>query len=106
MKFPAIMAILFISILFTPKTSVIAELCFFWYQANSVGFINEIYDDYGLTPNVGVVFGKDYKQIKLAALALNDKSAKAVILISDLIFEKVRATDVYYSEYGNVIKSP
>ena len=47
-------------------------------------------------------FGKDYKQIKLAALALNNKGAKAVILI----FEKVRAADVECSEYGNVVKSP
>jgi len=106
MKFPAFIAILFIPILFTPKTSVIAELCFFGCQANSVGSINEIYDDYGLTPNVGVVFGKDYKQIKQAALALNNKGAKAVILISDLIFEKVKAADVDCIEYGNIVKSP
>jgi hypothetical protein len=106
MKFPAFIAILFISILFTFKTSVFAELCFFGCQANTVGFINEIYDDYVLTPNVGVVFRKDYKQIKPAALALNNKGAKTVILISELIFEKVRAADVDYSEYGKIVKSP
>jgi hypothetical protein len=59
-----------------------------------------------LTPNIGVVFRKDYKQIKLEALALNNKGAKAVILIIDLIFEKVKAADVDNSEYGNDVKSP
>jgi len=106
MKFPAFIAILFITILFIPKTSVIAELCFFGYQANSVDSVKEIYDDYGLTPNVGVVFGKDYKQFMQTAMELNKNGAKAVILISDLIFEKVKTADVDCSDYGNIVKSP
>lgn len=59
-----------------------------------------------MTSNIGVIFGKDYKQIKLAALALNNKGAKAVILIIDLIFETVKVADVYNSKYGNDVKSP
>lgn len=106
MKFPAFIVCLFITILFTPGTSVIAELCFFGYQANSVDSVKEIYDDYGLTPNVGVVFGKDYRQFMLTAQELNKKGAKVIILISDLIFEKVKSSDVDCSEYGNIVKSP
>lgn len=91
--------------IFTSTISSIAELCFFGYTANSIDLVNEIYDDYDLTPNVGVVFGKDFREFKKTAQALNKNGAKAIIILSELIFDKVPPEEGDCSDYGNAEKA-
>jgi hypothetical protein len=105
MKVLNILLVLFLPVVFIISIAARAEICFFGYQANSVSDINEIYDDYGLTPNVGVVYGKDFKVFRQSTEALNKHGAKAIIVISDLIFEKVKTSQLDCSDYQNVIRS-
>lgn len=80
-----------------------AEICFFGYTANSVDAFNEIYSDYGLTPNVGVV---NYAQFKETALALNSNGAQAILVINQLIFETVPSATLDCSDYKNIVRMP
>jgi len=105
MKVLKSLLVLFLPFVFIISIPTRADICFFGYQANSVSAINEIYDDYGLTPNVGVVYGKDFKVFRQKAEALNEHGAKAIIVIGDLIFEKVQTSLLDCSDYQNVIRS-
>jgi len=99
------LSVLLLPFVFIISVSAHAELCFFGYQANSVSSVNEIYADFGLTPNAGIVFGKDFKELKKTAQALNENGAKAVIMLSDLIFDKFPPEEGNCSDYGNAEKA-
>lgn len=104
MKSLKILLLLFPALFFSTNLSSFAEICFFGYQINSTDSVNEIYDDYSLTPNVGVIFGKNHAEFKETALALNRRGAKAIIMLNNMIFEKASAIELDCSDYGNVLK--
>lgn len=88
------------AIIFSTGFYSFAEICFFGYLDNGSNSVNEIYDDYNLNPNIGAIFAKDLNQWKEAAQALNNKKAQAIIMVSDIIFERVKTAELDCSEYG------
>ena len=89
MKLLKYITVIIPAVFFSTLSISYADICFFGYTVNNPDIINEMYSEYGLKPNVGAVHGKDPTVVMQNAKASNDNGAKAIILLGDLIFNKV-----------------